>query len=52
MLDIYNFVISILGSDLPIELEFLIPIGCILVILIVLLVFISPFLLIFYLCKR
>lgn len=52
MFDIYNFVITNLLPTLPIELYFLVPIFCIIILLVIMLVVLSPFIFVFSLIRR
>ena len=49
--DLYLKVVELLG-ELPLELDWLYSVGTILMLLIILLAFLTPFLLIFYFVKR
>lgn len=49
--DIYNFVLSLLGT-VPVELDFLIPIACIIILFIIFLSFLTPFLFLFSFWRR
>lgn len=52
MSDIYSFVVNLLGPGLPLELHFLIPIGCILCLLAILSAVMCPFLMLVSLARR
>ena len=52
MFDIYNFVITNLFPTLPMELYFLIPITCIIILGVILLLVVSPFIMIFMLLRK
>jgi hypothetical protein len=51
MLDIYNFVVSILGSNLPVELTWLYSVGTLLVLFMILCIVVFPFFIIYKLSR-